>query len=74
MWQKWTLGGPHFLWDSLSLMVLMLSNFINWGKEEHEVTREIFFANILILITKFIVCGFICICSYEALEDNESKN
>lgn len=38
------------------------------------MTREIFFVNILILITKFIVCVFLCICSYEALEDDESKN
>ena len=38
------------------------------------MTREIFFANILILITKFIVCGFVCTCSYKGLEDNDSKN
>lgn len=74
MWQKWTLRGLHFLWDLLSLTVFVLSNFINWGKEGHEVTREIFFANILILIIKFIMCGFIYICSYKDLEDDESKN
>lgn len=33
------------------------------------MTREIFFANILILIMKFIACGFTCICSYKGLED-----
>ena len=51
----------------------MLSNFINRGKGGHEVTREILFANILILITKFIVCGFICTCSYKGLGDNDVK-
>lgn len=36
--------------------------------------EKYFFANILILITKFIVCGFIRICSYEAMQEDESKN
>lgn len=40
------------------------------------MTREMYFVNILILITKLkkiIVYVFLCICSYEALEDDESK-
>lgn len=46
---------------------LVLSNFINWG------VGNVLFANVFILVAKFIACCFVSILKRRDGEGNESK-